>query len=144
MARFISDDDYKASIKQEQLDALTREDAAIVPLAEDQAIEEMKGYLCQRYDTDAIFGAAGTARNKLIVMFCIDIALYHMHTASNPLRFPEARKDRYKRAVDWLEMVQKGEIIPSDLPLKQDATAGTQGGANSIAFFSQTKRNNAF
>jgi phage gp36-like protein len=143
MSAFITTTDYDAAIHSEILDALTRDDDAVIEIAEDTAIEEMKGYMAKRYDCDVIFAKTGSQRSQLVVMMAIDITLYHLHSASNPMRFPQVRKDRYERAVDWLKAVQKGDIIPDGLPLKVD-TAGNTGGASSIEFTYETKRTNAF
>lgn len=52
-------------------------------------------------------------------MYCCDIALYHM-AASLPQKMGmEIRKERYERAIKWLEGVQSGKIIP-DLPVVLD------------------------
>ena len=52
MSKFIELTDYDASIHREILDALTREDNAVVEICEDRAIEEMRCYLSKRYDCD--------------------------------------------------------------------------------------------
>ena len=51
-----------------------------------------------------------------------DIALYHMVSAMPQKLGSEIRKERYERAVKWLEGVQAGKIVP-DLPAALD----TQG-----------------
>ena len=69
--------------------------------------------------------ATGNDRNRLIVMYTADIVLYHL-TASQPQKMgSEIRKERYERAVKWLEGVQAGRIVP-DLPLtvSDDGSAG--------------------
>lgn len=44
MSKFITPQDYDASIHREILDALTRNDNAIIEICEDRAISEMRGY----------------------------------------------------------------------------------------------------
>ena len=88
-------------------------------------MEEIAGYLRPVYDTDAVFSASADHRNRLIVMYTADIVLYHL-TASQPQKMgSEIRKERYDRAIKWLEGVQAGKIIP-DLPLKvsEDGSSG--------------------
>ena len=41
-------------------------------------MEEISGYLRPVYDCKAVFSATGDDRNRLIVMYTADIALYHM------------------------------------------------------------------
>ena len=105
MSKFINPEDYDASIHREILDALTRNDDAIVEICEDRAIAEMRGYLSARYDVDALFAAEGEARNQLVLMMATDIAVYHLFCIHNPQKISQIRKDRYERAVEWLKQV---------------------------------------
>ena len=90
-----------------------------------EAIEEMAGYLRPVYDTEAVFSVTGDDRNRLIVMYTADIALYHL-AASQPQKMGnEIRKERYEQAIKWLEGVQAGKIVP-DLPL-MDAEDDSSG-----------------
>ena len=79
MSKFIELSDYDASIHREILDALTREDDAVVEICEDRAVAEMRCYLSRRYDCDKIFTATGDKRNQLVLMMAIDIA-HLLHT----------------------------------------------------------------
>ena len=117
MSEFIETKDYDATIHQEILNAVTREDDAIVEVCEDQAIAEMRGYLESRYDCDKIFAARGNERNALILMFAKDITIYHVMCVHNPQKFAEIRKDRYERAIEWLKGVSRLEISIADVPL---------------------------
>lgn len=116
---FIEKEDYKVLIGEAALKAISQSDPQCVAVAESEAVEEISGYLRPLYDCDAIFSAEGDARNRLIVMYVADIALYHL-VASQPQRLgSEVRKERYERAVRWLEGVQSGRIVP-DLPLLEE------------------------
>ena len=53
MSQFIDLTDYDASIHAEILDALTRNDDALVEICEDRAIAEARCYLSRRYSTPA-------------------------------------------------------------------------------------------
>ena len=66
MSKFIELSDYDASIHREILDALTREDDAVVEICEDRAVAEMRCYLSRRYDCDKIFTATGDKRKHSI------------------------------------------------------------------------------
>ena len=116
MENFITKADYSASIHAEILDAVTRSDDAVVEICEDRAIAEMKGYLAGRYDVEAAFDARGKERNELLLMMVIDIAVYHLFCIHNPRNMNEIRKERYKRAVEWLKGVQRGDIVVNGLP----------------------------
>lgn len=116
---FLTLDDYKNVIGDVAFRAVSQADPAVVEAAAAEAIEEMAGYLRPTYDTAAIFSAVGADRNRVAVMYAADIALYHM-SASLPQKMgAEVRKERYDRAIRWLEGVQAGRIIPG-LPRPSD------------------------
>lgn len=116
---FLNDEDYAVVIGEDSLKVISRASRENRDNAVLEAIEEISGYLRPVYDCQAIFSAEGDARNRLIVMYAADIALYHL-VASQPQRMgSEIRKERYERAVRWLEGVQSGRIVP-DLPLIEE------------------------
>lgn len=116
---FITDEDYRVVIGENALKVVSQASQENRDRAELQACEEIAGYLRTRYDTEAVFAARGDARNRMVVMVATDIALYHL-AASQPQKLgSEIRKERYERAVKWLEGVQAGKIIP-DLPTPAD------------------------
>ncbi len=112
---FINKEDFKVVIGDSAMKVVSQESPENIENAETEAIEEISSYLRPVYDTQAIFSSEGKARNRLIVMYTVDIALYHL-AASQPGRMGgEIRKERYERAIKWLEGVQAGKIVP-DLP----------------------------
>lgn len=116
---FITDEDYKVVIGDQALKVVSQISQENRANAETEAVEEIAGYLRPKYDAGAVFSASGKQRNKLVVMYTCDIAIYHM-TASTPQKMGmEIRKERYERAIKWLEGVQAGKIVP-DLPLAMD------------------------
>ena len=116
---FITDDDYKVVIGEAALKVISQASDENRKNAELVAIEEISGYLRPTYDCEAIFSAKKKARNRLIVMYTVDVALYHL-VASLPQKMGiEIRKERYERAIRWLEGVQAGKIVP-DLPLVEE------------------------
>lgn len=117
MSEFIELTDYDASIHREILDALTREDEAVVEICEDRAVAEMRCYLSRRYDCDRIFTETGDGRSQLVLMMAIDIAVYHIFCIHNPRNLSPIRKERYERAVEWMKAVAAGEISVDGLPL---------------------------
>lgn len=120
MSKFITPEDYDASIHKEILDRLTHDDEAVVEICEDRAISEMRCYLAERYDVDAIFSAEGDERNQLVLMMAIDIALYHLHSMHNPQNMSQIRVDRYERAVEWLKQVAARKISIDGAPALPD------------------------
>ncbi len=139
MSRFIELSDYDATIFRDILDTLVREDETLVEICEDRAIEEMRCYLSRRYDCDAIFNASGNARNQLILMMAIDIAVYHIFCIHNPQKLSDVRRERYERAVEWLKAVAAEQISIDGAP----TLTGEQRNANaSFHINSNPKRHN--
>lgn len=133
---FITDEDYKVVIGDTALKVISQTDEANRNNAEAEAQEEISGYLRPKYDCSAIFSAEGSERNRQIVMYTCDIALYHMVSAMPQKMGSEIRKERYERAIKWLEGVQAGKIIP-DLPLAVDEEGNST--AETVLFDSQPK-----
>jgi phage gp36-like protein len=112
---FLTDNDFKVVIGDNALKVISQTSPENLTLAINEAIEEISGYLRPAFNTDAVFAAQGSDRNNLIVMYTVDIAIYHL-IASQPQKFgADVRKERYERAIKWLEGVQAGKIVP-DLP----------------------------
>ena len=125
MAAFITPEDYDATIHKEILDSLLRKDSAsydpqIIEICEDRAIGEMRSHMNKTYDCDAIFSATGSDRNALVLMFAIDIAVYHIFCQHNPYKMSKIRQDRYDRAIEWLKGIMKGDITIDGAPLIQE------------------------
>ena len=123
---FVTDQDYKIVIGDQALKVVSQVSQENRANAETEAVEEISGYLRPKYDTSAIFSAAGTERNRLVVMYTCDIALYHMAASAPQKMGMEIRKERYERAIKWLEGVQAGKIVP-DLPLAIDENGNPVG-----------------
>ena len=122
MSNFIDITDYDASIHKEILDSLLRQgtadyDPQIVEICEDRAIAEMRSYLNKKYDCNRIFEARGTDRPTLVLMFALDIAIYHIYCQHNPYKISKSREDRYNRAVEWLKGVMRGDVTIDGAPL---------------------------
>lgn len=137
---FVTEDDYKVVVGDTALKVISQVSEKNRANAEAEAREEISGYLRPKYDCGAIFSAEGDNRNRLIVMYTCDIALYHMSASSPQKMGSEIREERYKRAIKWLEGVQAGIIIP-DLPLTVDSEGTSTG--DTFTYSSQPKlRNN--
>jgi phage gp36-like protein len=122
---FLTIEDYKAVVDNKTLDVINQSDPANLDRAEGYAIDEISGYLraaessktgIRPYDVVAAFAKTGVDRNRQLVMYTCDVALYHL-IAWLPQRIGfEIREIRYKRAIEWLESVQSGKVI-LDIPL---------------------------
>jgi hypothetical protein len=62
--------------------------------------------------TDTDFWALGDNRDQQMVMYFIDITLFHLHSRIAPQNIPQLRVDRYNAAIDWLKMCANGDVTP--------------------------------
>lgn len=85
--------------------------------------------------TDDDFWTIGDNRDQQMVMYFIDLTLYHVHTRIAPQNIPKQRERRYDAAVRWLEKCAEGDVTP-ELPVLQPR----QGGR--IRFGGQAKAQN--
>lgn len=136
---FINDNDYHVVIGENSLKVISQVSADIRSAAELQAQAEIAGYLNPKYDTTAIFNPENT-RHPLIVMYTCDIALYHMSAAMPGKMGSEVRKERYDRAIRWLEGVANGKIVPTGLPLATTTTPDGKVVSNLGSRYSSDKK----
>jgi len=114
--------------------ALLEEANTLLDKSELAAISEAKTYLAKRYMVDIDFSKVGSARDHLLVIKVIDIALYNIHAILNPKQIPEIRIMRYDNAIEWLREVAAGNVSPNGLTKPED------GSNNLIQFGSNKKR----
>ena len=131
---YITEEDYRVVVGENALKVISQTDETNRLMAEVEAQEEIACYLRPKYDCEAIFATEGDERNRQIVMYTCDIALYHMVSAMPQKMGAEIRKERYERAIKWLEGVQAGKIVPA-LPLATDESGNATG--ESIIYSSQ-------
>lgn len=125
---FLTSADYGLQIRQELRDLVTDGSSTLLNDAGLAAQVEMESYLRGRYDVTKIFTAPNATpavpangstpavpakpdmRNRQVVMYLVDMALYHLHSRQNPRNVPQIRQDRYDHAISWLKMARKGEL----------------------------------
>lgn len=115
---FLTDDDYDVQTRQELLaviaqSSLSREKAEL--MAQAQITEAIN----KRYDTVATFAATGDDRSIIVIMYMIDITLYHLHSKTATRAIPKIRETRFEAAKEWLKLVNGGKLNP-DLPEVED------------------------
>lgn len=120
---FITEADYSTAIKTEIKNIVTEGNSNVQGSAELAAQALIESYLNTRYNVATIFNATGSNRHPLIIMYMIDIALYHMHARINPRNIPDLRVKRHDDAIEWLKMVQAGKLTPK-LPAVEDGVDG--------------------
>ena len=111
---FITDNDLTVQIKAEIKTVLQAGAETSFEMALVFAQSEMESYLRKRSGANVpqIFNAAGDERIPVVVMYMIDMALYHLHSKSTTRVMPALRENRYNAAKLWLEMVAAGDIDP--------------------------------
>lgn len=137
---YITREDYPSAIRGEFIDRVVGDDPQILEIVENQAIEEIRGYLAGRYQIDAEFNKTGNERHGLVLMFAKDIAIYHLCSIREGL-MTQTRIDRYDRAVEWLKGVQKGDVTVEGLDRLEEEDGGTR---SEFQMKSNPKRVNRF
>ena len=128
---FLAKTDYRFSINLTVLDSLTGGDDSIVDELSLEAIEEMKSCINERYNVISIFSAVGTDRNRTIMMYCKDIALYHIYSIYSLTPIPQSRINRYAKALSWLQDVRDQKINVDGLTLSTNPdSAMVKSGGN--------------
>ena len=123
MSTYIDLVNYQRVITERHLMQLIEQDTALLDETEAVGIREMSAYLCQRFDTDALFEDGKATDYPEVVMYLTDIVLYHLHTRLAPGKVPEVRAQRYLDAQKWLTDVREGKLC-ADLPLPIDPETG--------------------
>ncbi|CAN5428278.1 hypothetical protein BH09BAC1_BH09BAC1_27770 [soil metagenome] len=123
MARFLLDTDYSTLIKDNVLMQVIEQNLSLLAVCENMAQQEVESYLRERYDMAHTFSRTGTDRNPLIVMYLIDVTLYHLHSRIATMEMNETRSNRYLAAKDWLERASEGGVT-LDLQHLSDGTTG--------------------
>lgn len=136
---FLIDTDYEVQIRNWVKQIITQYKTDVLHQAELAAQAEMESYLRQRYDVAQIFSATEGNRNALIILYMVDIALYHLHSNISSDNVPEIRVIRYNSAKDWLKSVSKGDISP-DLPEKTDEGGQAEGTGNQVIEFGSNQK----
>ena len=122
---FITTTDYKLFIQDAILNQIIDNDASLKTEMELKARAEMESWLSGRFNCNAIFSASGTARNQAIVMYMVDIVIYHLLSRIRHDDIPQHRKDRYNAALVWIENAATGKIN-TNLPVLSDANGDVQ------------------
>ena len=132
---FLQIEELKTVMYDYQLEEIVEGDDTIAVMAIEAAVEEVRSYLRGRFDTDATFSATGSDRNPLILEITKDVALWQIIRLSNPDILHDRVKERYDRAVDWLNKVANGTVSPTLPPIQNE-----QGGDVSAMRFGSMDR----
>lgn len=117
MGVFLQQADYGPLISDIVLQQVIENNPALLDEAEHMAQSEMESYLASRFDVAGIFSQTGNDRHRAIIMYMVDITLYHLHSRVSPRNISQLRAERYRQAIGWLRMCAFGELSPN-LPLR--------------------------
>ena len=150
---FLEEKDLDSTIYEYQLEAITEGNEQIILEALMTAEEEVRSYLSLNnkrqkydgrliYDVDKILSAKGTDRNPMIKNTMISIAKWHIVDLCNVDVIYEHAKERYDRAVTWLNKLSKGEITLNTLPVIENNPTETDDDSTApFAYGSREKFN---
>lgn len=125
---FLEIKDLENSIYDYQVEQITEGNEQIVLEALATAEEEVRSYISLNnkrakydgrliYDVDKILSATGTARNPMIKNTMVTIAKWYIVDLCNADIIYETAKDRYDRAITWLNKLSNGDLTLSTLPV---------------------------
>ncbi len=124
---FLTKEDMPSTIYGYQLEQITEGNDDIIDIAMAAAEEEVRSYLSGnnkrqwqdgrlQYDVDAILNKVGVERNALILKHTTTIAKWWVVELCNADVIYEQTKERYDRAVSWLNKLAMGDVNLSSLP----------------------------
>ena len=110
---FLTDADFEEYQVRDAVLSVLKISTTSLDSAELAVMEQVGSYIKSRYDATATFAAVGLARNPLIVMYMIDLILYHLHSNTPGRVLPKVRQDRFDAAIVWLDKVNNGGLFPT-------------------------------
>lgn len=124
-------EELKTVVYEYQFTQITEGDDTIILTAIETAIEEVKSYLTANdqhrfgdgrylYDVDAIFAAEGVDRNPLILAITKTVTEWWVTQLCNADIVYEQIKERYDRAIKWLDQLKDGKVNLKSLPQLPD------------------------
>jgi len=125
--QFLIPGDLEAHIISQFLNERDAEpQTAILESLELQNIALIKAKLKRRYDTEAIFTAAGAERHYLIIKILVKLVLYDFIRRNAARKVPTDYVKEWEWAMKLLESIKAGSETPEGLPafVNEDGTTG--------------------
>ncbi len=137
---FITVEEMKSVLYGYQMDEIAEGDNSIIEEGILAGISEVKSYLTAsnqkqwsdgrpQYDTEAIFGATGEARDAFVLRMCKTVAAWNICELSNVDIIYEHVKERYDKVIKTLEKIagigeyQNSPTLTPDLPKLIEGTS---------------------
>lgn len=115
-------EDLNTHLYSEVINTITRDEADLLDEAIDAAEYEAIGYL-ERFDTDDLFSKVDDERDKTLLMYLKDMAVWNLLAVANPDTDLDFREKRYKTALNWLTKIQGGKLTPKGWVLSSVTTS---------------------
>lgn len=109
MSTFISQEDYKVSIKENRLLQMLEADVSLLDEAESTAIAFVRDALFQKYDVDVIFAATGDTRARQVVRWVKCLSLYYLYERIPDRLIPKRVIADYEEVQDTLFAIADGK-----------------------------------
>jgi phage gp36-like protein len=120
---FLTTDDYLPQIKQNNLESMIQANPTILTSAQAMALDTLKSYLFDRYDTAKIFSAVGSERNMHLVQCGVNLVLHLIYQRLPNHRIAPHVETAYNETINFLERVADGKN-GLDLPKRTDPKTG--------------------
>ena len=122
MSNYITRDDYLVKIRNQRLtQLLDTTGSVLLDDAEATALQVIKDALFELYDVDTIFSQTGANRDKQVVRWVCNLAIYYLHERLPDNQIPEHVSANYEETMDFLKALELGKRSVQ-LPRKQDST----------------------
>ncbi len=139
---FLTASDLRCQLYDYQLQQITDSNAATVAMAISSAIAEVRSYLANRFNCDAIFsasvvvdpstGSATDNRDPLVLQLCCAVAAFRLVKLANCDAIYDRYRADYDDAIAMLRRVADGTVSPS-LPYRSGSSSGSGQGSGAGA-----------
>lgn len=114
---YLTEDDYKNSIKDYRLQQIIDNDTTKLDFATDIAVSTVKDYLNDLYRTDIIFSKTGAQRDSNVVRWTLMLAIYYLYDRIEDNLVPERIIKNHDDTIAHLKLIALGKIN-ANLPKK--------------------------
>lgn len=101
--------DILYKIRDRRLDQLLDNDTSLLDTAVETAVAVVIDHLNSRYDTDTIFAKTGTDRDKQVIRWVANLALYYLYERVPNSLIPEDIKFHYDETMQLLADIEDGK-----------------------------------
>lgn len=109
MSNWITINDYKHKIRDEQLNQIIDEDESVLDGAEKKAIAAVFDAIHEYYDVDTIEATSGTDRPDSVIGWCQDLVMYYLYERVPDDYVPERVVKNYDDTIAILDDIASGK-----------------------------------